>query len=319
MIEAEAADWTRIREEAASWVVTLGESPADEALQQACAAWCARDGRHARLLDEMRRMWSAMTPQTPLPGRPRRASRAMLQLVVLVPLVAIAAAALPWRCWLADERTATGEVRELTLGDGSRLTLNSDRPVDVDLTGPTRRVTLRRGEVFVEVAPAATPFVIVDRDGEARALGTRFAVRRDENDTVVTVTESRVRVGPREAPGGGAEVVAGEELRFDLRGVTRAVGPVSVGALAWQQGRLVFNDAPLTDVLRELRRYRSGLLLADEAALGGLRFTGVLPLRQSDEALALLSGALSLQISRVSPWLVRVGPPSPVRHAAARH
>lgn len=307
----------RMRAEAAEWIVRLGDDAVDDRTRADCAAWCARHPRHGQLLQEMRQLWTAVTPDTPVP-RPDRAGprsrqlASLLCLLAIVPCLLLVARALPWRHWLADERTAVGEVRELRLADGSRLTLNSDSAVDIDMTGDKRRVRLRRGEIYVEVAKASTPFVVIDRDGSVRALGTRYAVRKDAQDTLVTVTESRVLVRPREAGDKSVELVAGSQLRFDRQGITRAPTTAPSNALAWQHGRLVFDDTPLPEVLRELARYRSGLLLGgDEAALSGLRFTGVLPTARSDEALALLAATLPLEVSRLSPWMVRVGAANP--------
>lgn len=300
-----------VEEQAALWVVRLDDEAAGETTHAACAQWCAADPRHARALDAMRRMWEAVRPDTPLPttaARPPRKlrSRHALGLLLVIPCAAWIASALPWRYWLADERSAVGEVRQFTLADGSRVTLDSDSAIDIDFSGDKRRLRLRRGEVYVEVAKASTPFVVIDRDGAARALGTRFAVRRDAQDTQVTVAESRVLLRPRAALDRGAELAAGEQARFDRNGITSPPATAAPGALAWRQGRLVFEDAPLAEVLRELARYRPGLLLGDEQALAGLRFTGVLPTQPSDQALALLAAALPIEISRISPWLVRV-------------
>ena len=304
----------RLREEAALWAVTLADDSVDDATRAACAAWCALDERHARLLAEMRRMWESVTPDTPAPQPARRGlSRQALGALVLLPCLLVAGAAMPWQAWLADERTGTGEIRHLTLEDGSRVALNSDSAIDIDFSGSVRRVQLLRGEVFVEVAHGDKPFAVVDRDGSAQALGTRYAVRREARDTLVTVTESRVRVQPLD--GGDdrwVDVQAGQQVRFDRRGVTTDTVPAAPGGLAWPQGRLVFDAAPVAEVLRQLGRHRPGLLLADDEALGALRFTGVLPIQQSDAALALLASALpSLRVSTLSPWLVRVTTTAP--------
>lgn len=312
MLEAAAAA-ERMRDEAALWAVTLADEAVDDATRAACAEWCARDERHARLLAEMRQMWEAVTPDTPgtspvtVPAR-RRVSRKVqgVLALVLAPCLLVAAGLLPWDAWLADERSGTGEIRHFSLADGSRVALNSDSAIDVDLTGSVRRLQLLRGEVFVEVAPGSKPFAVVDRDGAVNALGTRYAVRREDNDTLVTVTESRVRVQPLDGGDHWVEVQAGQQVRFDRHGVTTDNLPAAPNGQAWQSGRLVFDDVPVADVLRQLARYRRGLLLADDAALGDLRFTGVVPIAQSDEALALLASALPLKVSTLSPWLVRV-------------
>lgn len=300
-----------IREQAADWVVRLDEAPADPALQRDCAEWAARDVRHARALEEMRRLWGAIGADTPVPRPAVRSGRRRIAAVGSLALVLLVAGAswrlLPWRAWTAQERTASGEVRQLTLADGSRVTLNGGTAVDIDLTGDARRVRLHRGEVYVEVAPGGKPFVVIDRDGGVRAMGTRYAVRRDDHDTLVTVTESRVQVRPSAALDQPVEVAAGRQLRFDRQGVTAPMADAPPQALAWREGRLVFEDAPLAEVLRELGRYRPGLLWADESALDGLRFTGVLPTAQGDQALALLAAALPIEVRHATPWVVHVG------------
>jgi len=309
----------RSRAQAADWVVRLSDEEVDDATRAACEAWCAEHPSHARLLAEMRELWGAVTPQTPVAGAVpttrRRAphARRALGLLALVPVLLLGAWALPWHEWAADQRTGIGELRRLTLADGSRLVMNGDSAVDIDLSGEVRQLRLLRGEVYVEVAKAAAPFEVLDRDGSVRALGTRYAVRRDDEDTLVTVTESRVRISPRAADGEAVELGAGEQLRFDGQGITRPPATATANALAWQQGRLVFDDAPLPEVLRELARYRPGLLLADDPALQDLRFTGVLPTAQSDAALELLGASLPLRVLRVSPWLVRVSAAGPTR------
>lgn len=308
---------TRMREEAAQWAVLLAGGDIDAGGRAQLNAWRARDPRHQRLLDEMLGLWNAITPDTPVPSpgpraavarsRKRRLTGAGISLLVLLPCLVFLAREMPWRYWLADQRTEIAEVRRIVLADGSRLTLNGNTAVDIDLSGAARRVRLRRGEIHVEVAKGHTPFVVIDRDGGVRALGTRYAVRRDDDDTLVIVDESSVQVRPRAARDNPIELRAGEQLRFDRNGLTQQRTTASALALSWKQGRLVFDDAPLSEVLRELSRYRPGLLLgADDPALAAQRFTGVLPVAQSDQALALLKAAMPLQVTRVGPWLVRV-------------
>ena len=77
------------------------------------------------------------------------------------------------------KRTAAGEVRQLALADGSRVTLDGGTAVDIDLAGDARRVRLYRGEVYVEVAPGGKPFVVIDRDAATRlGVSTVGAVMR---------------------------------------------------------------------------------------------------------------------------------------------
>ncbi|MDD2058337.1 DUF4880 domain-containing protein [Pseudomonas sp. GD03860] len=70
----------------------------------------------------------------------------------------------------------------------------------------------------------------------------------------------------------------------------------------------VFHDRPLPEVLAELDRYRPGLIWSDTSRLQDLRFTGVLPLQDSDAALALLQAALPIRVDFYGRYLVNVRP-----------
>ena len=74
------------------------------------------------------------------------------------------------------------------------------------------------------------------------------------------------------------------------------------------RSQLIFHDRPLPEVLAEIEPHRQGMIWASDAQLQALRFTGVLPLQDSDAALALLQAALPIRIETYSQYLVRVRP-----------
>jgi transmembrane sensor len=93
-----------------------------------------------------------------------------------------------WQAALADYSTATGEIRHVTLSDGTRLTLDTASAVDVRFDAVARLVALRSGTLLASTAPhpdkggpggAARPFLVQSPQGTVRALGTRFTVSRD--------------------------------------------------------------------------------------------------------------------------------------------
>ena len=86
-----------------------------------------------------------------------------------------------WRGVTADYHSGTGEIRALTLPDGTRLTLSTGTAIDLRFDANARLVVLLAGEILVATAPdpAATPrpFRVRGRHGTVQALGTRFTVR----------------------------------------------------------------------------------------------------------------------------------------------
>lgn len=189
---------------------------------------------------------------------------------------AVALTALIWtdREFAPAYRTAVGEQRLVVLEDGSRLRLNTNSAVRVVYWGDTRRVLLRRGQAFFDVAyDPARPFVVAAGGAEVRALGTRFDVRREADGVAVTLLDGRVRV--EDARGQAAELYPNEQLRVTPAGLTRA-RPAAADAVSWTTGRLVFRDTPLAAAVAEVNRYSTRKIELDgEGALAAEPVSGV--------------------------------------------
>ncbi len=76
-----------------------------------------------------------------------------------------------------------------------------------------------------------------------------------------------------------------------------------VAQLGWRDGVLVAQDQPLGHFLRELSRYRPGVLRWDET-LEALRITGSFRLDNTDRILTLLAASLPLDVHmRTRYWV----------------
>jgi len=101
------------------------------------------------------------------------------------------------RMALGDEiSTGDFERRRVTLPDGSLLFVNSRSRVKI---ATKRRVEVFQGEVFVEVVPnfdegESRKFEVVTPKRTVTALGTKFAVKVDGEETDVMVTQGKVWV-----------------------------------------------------------------------------------------------------------------------------
>lgn len=202
--------------------------------------------------------------------------------------------------WGADHRTGTGEQRELTLADGSRIWLNTASAIDVEFSARERIVTVVRGEVFIATAAdAERPFIVQTGHGRMQALGTRFNVRLDAGQTRLAVYEGAVRI--RAAASGATLVVAaGQQAHFSASEIA-AIETADAAREAWTQGSLIADNIPLRQVVDELRRYRRGHLgVADEVA--DLTVYGNFPIRDSDRVLRMLASALPIRIEQPVSW-----------------
>lgn len=150
--------------------------------------------------DALERHRDALKDLFPLPpSRPK--SRKASKAAGVALLLALAIGALTWLDpAYKRERfaTAIGERRDVTLADGSQLLLDSGSQIEVSWHPLSRRVALRAGQVLFEVSPARyRPFVVSAGSTDVRVLGTRFNVRRLDDDVRVTLGVAGWRSAPR--------------------------------------------------------------------------------------------------------------------------
>lgn len=245
----------------------------------------------------------------------------MLNVARFVPAAAAAgvAAAVVGGHWLAWDAqagrlihtrrysTARGELREVRLDDGSTLALDADTSIWVALYQGRREVSVRQGQVMLTVEPdAARPFHVMAGALRVTVVGTRFSVRHTETGldagrTVVAVESGRVRVGPQRQGLADASVFlgAGDSVSADAQGRLDAVVQVGVQSVAvWRQGRVSFNDTPLSQALAEFERYGpTGLTLRDPA-VGALRMGGTFDLHAAQTFAQALPHLLPVRLQR---------------------
>jgi hypothetical protein len=149
--------------------------------------------------------------------------------------------------------TGAGERRRVSLPDGSVLSLNQNTTVHYDAL---RRLTLKAGEIFVEVAPliaekASAVFTVATSHRDIQSIGTKFLVRADSDGTGVTVTQGQVRLSD-----GNRLVSAGQQLAPKASDITPALRGSYL--LDWMRS-LVVSAAP---VLVPPSAYAGGALIA---------------------------------------------------------
>lgn len=182
--------------------------------------------------------------------------------------------------WHASDdyfRTGIGGFERVVLTDGSVVELNTNTEIRVSFDKKHRRVGLITGEAtFDDAHDPRRPFIVEAGDDAVRALGTQFDVRRETQGLHVVVTSGRVAVDRNEFADGGVPLLSRPKIAcIVVAGQAAQVskGEVNVRTesrqeverdLAWHDGMLMFDSAPLEEVAAEFNRYnRRQLVIAD--------------------------------------------------------
>jgi len=261
-------------------------------------------------------------PQSQHPeDRNRRINSAPAQAVRWrVPLPAMAAAALlavGLTSWLAlrDRQpeqalveqprmlaTGVGVRDSLTLPDGTRVILGPMSSVSLRSGyGSDNRELVMRGDAWFDVAhDGARPFTVWAGDATIVDIGTTFTVRSD-SVTGVEVAVTRGSVNLRRASTSATEGVileAGDNgiLQNDGQVIARR-DAVTDDDLAWMQGKLVFREASVNEVIASLRRWY-GIELRVDASLMNRHITATFDGEPADRVVEVIRLVLGAELEK---------------------
>lgn len=279
---------SRIRREASDWVVRLaGNASAED--HAAFRRWRDADPRHAEAYDRIASIWhqaaqlssrsAGATRPAPASDRPRAfgfALAASLAAVLLVSVVLFGSRLLPGSASQQGPMllaAAVGEVKEVVLPDGSRLTLDSASKVEATFSKVQRTVTLLEGRARFQVSHEARPFVVRASSSEVVATGTLFDVSLIGGRTDVVLLQGSVEVRTKDGRGKTEQLKPGQKL------ILAGVGPperrqATRTDAAWPTRMLEFDNTRLEEAAALANRYSKIQLSLGSERIRGLRVSG---------------------------------------------
>ena len=221
-----------------------------------------------------------------------------------VPLVSrpLATATTP----LVETINPTRQPLRVLLPDGSEVTLSpqSSLRYPAQFAGHARIVHLK-GEGSFSVKRRNQPFMVYTGDMVTKVLGTRFVVRAFERDHKITVRvlSGKVSVyGPKPGGTSGNRQVNGLILNANQAAIfeksdgnltkTVVANPFLVGKGS-QPLQFVYDEVPLTTILRELEKAYAIPIQFDEQRFEGCKITATLSSESLYEKLDILCKAAS--------------------------
>jgi transmembrane sensor len=289
----------RLLEEAMAWHVALESDDAD---WDGYTLWLEADPRHREAFDvvaltdrlvgehrdDLRLLTAAPPPQV------RRGGRRQMLFGGVAAALALAIG-IPALMPKGDTVYATGagETRRIALGNGAAIDLAPASRLVVK-EGDENDLELAGGEAYFDVRHDPARALTIHAQGYAVSdIGTRFAMNLAGPALLVSVAEGHVAVGsegnsPTDLAAGQKLVARGDEGTMRIS----RIAANDVGS--WRQGRLVYDDAPLSVVAADIARY-SGKAVVLDPAIRARRFSGVLSVGDGSKLLADLAAVMALR------------------------
>ncbi|CAM3514842.1 peptide ABC transporter substrate-binding protein [Pseudomonas floridensis] len=318
------AEHDEITDAAAHWCMRLHADDCSLAERKLFDQWLKAHPLHAIEFQAMQDVWDMsgqIEPVTPAPltasvapgGAPANAApRSTRNWRPLAMAATVAALAVPvagyigWNQGLIPNAyqtySTTDATRLVTMDDGSRVELDLGTELTYANYKNRRSVTLKKGEAFFEVSHDVThPFVVDAGQGSIKVTGTRFNVWTYQDQVRVMLVEGSVQVSSdRSQPGSAYALDPGMQASYksgDQRpGISRT--DANDTSLAWRNGKLIFDDLPLSQALPMINRYlQTPILLADNAT-GKIRLGGTYNTRDISNLLASLPKVLPVYVTQ---------------------
>ncbi|MDR3268579.1 MAG: DUF4974 domain-containing protein [Tannerella sp.] len=189
---------------------------------------------------------------------------ARIAAMLLIPLLSVAIAywivqsQQPAELNLIECFVPKGEIEEITLPDHSVAILNSGTTLiyPENFTDNSRQVYLNGEARFTVAKDPEKTFVVKTKDMDINALGTIFNVSSysDNAQTVATLVQGSVQVDIK-SDGQCLMLKPGEQAVYNHLTKTAERKPVRIEyVLAWERGQMVFQSAPLYEIINEMER-----------------------------------------------------------------
>lgn len=229
-------------------------------------------------------------------------------------------------------RTATGLQQTVYLPDKTTVCLDSDTEIRTYYSEKMRRIELKKGRaLFSVVHDPLRPFVVEAGGVNVLAVGTKFNVyKQKESKVLVAVAEGRVHVSKsgalvsdpekliqmienqkHETPiqaeqqlnissrPSGTLIDAGQEIVVDQKKSNCLLRPVETELVAeWRNGRLIFRDTPLEEVIDEINRYLENKIVIGDYRLKQLPVSIIFQIRDREFFLSAIEKALPITSKR---------------------
>lgn len=319
-----------IDDEASIWLVRLDNGNLSDQSRKELKAWLAADKRHPVALKAMTDIWDGMdevliniddeTPSKNISLWP--ILKPIFQPLALAASISFIAIfiwlAMPNNVQKNSYATLIGQQMDATFNDGSIIHLNTNSRIETEFSDEKRIIKLIKGEALFEVAHDPNrPFIVYAGNRLVQAIGTKFVVHLKSENIQVTVTDGKVKMSkvPLNTTltdikelnntttqkddiyiAKGEKVIVGDNQAPKL---TRIKPENIKRELSWLNGKLVFDNEELLNVIEEINRYVNIEIVLKDPSLHNIRISGRFDLEDSEALIEAIELSFNMKSQRL--------------------
>lgn len=203
---------------------------------------------------------------------------------------------IPSKSITQEYTTAATETRELTLDDGSLITLTPKTNILVTFEKHQRSVALTNGHAFFDITKDnSRPFTVKHNKYTVKVTGTAFSINTKRDEFSVMVDEGHVVVEDIKNSAESNHLSAGQAIQAR----NGSLGEISQGhsnqLSLWKRGVLVYRDVALDQILAETNTYTLQQIFPATTQLGKTQISLSINISQLDELPSILEALLPIK------------------------
>jgi transmembrane sensor len=320
-----------IDDEASIWLVKLDDGNLSAQSKRELKVWLLADERHQIALKAMADIWHDMD-EILMMINDEDSSKKVSLWPILTPIfkpvmLAASISFLTLFIWLAmplnvqknSYVTIVGQQMDTTFADGSIIHLNTNSHIETEFSDETRIIKLIKGEALFEVAhDPKRPFIVYAGDRLVQAIGTKFVVHLKNENIQVTVTDGKVKMSKVALDTELTDIkeLDNETIQIDDIYLTKGEKVLVSGNqvpkltqikaenierdLSWLNGKLIFDNEELFDVIEEVNRYVDIDIVLQDPSLHKIRISGRFDVGDSEALIEALELSFNLKSQRLA-------------------
>ncbi|MFB6455388.1 FecR family protein [Chitinophaga sp. Hz27] len=272
--------------------------PSDEAAQ---ASW----EKHLQLIRAQESIQSKATPV-----RNFTYSKAWKIAAIVAGIAVITAAYIffPRAATRITAQTGFGEIRQVTLPDGSLVDLNANSSISYNSkwkTGEKREIWLK-GEALFNVVHINKDtnnikdqerFLVHTKDLTVTVLGTVFDVRQRRQKTEVALQSGKIRLSFENADKEDLILQPGDFISYNEEDKKTSAETIAAEKFSsWKDRKLMLNNPSVSEILKYLEDTFGKKIIMEDKTLDTKIINGPILLNSLDDALFVLSTVLHTQV-----------------------
>lgn len=294
----------QILEEAVEWLMQMKQKPLNEVELLKFEQWKNKSLLHQSIwqqANQLEQKFQRLPAHVAIPIIQKQKTQShldiWLMILICLPVFGLLYMMNQQQQWTADYRNGFNAPKTIKLPDGGKIILNSNTAIDVNYTAQKRDIILRKGEIWIETQHDLKnrPFTVYTQQGHAQALGTKYLVKIDQKNSKIAVLKGAVKVQPK-TNHQYAIITKGQKISINQYNL-HSVEYFDLSEIGWTKGLIMVNEIPLSEFVKKLKPYRSGLIYLDPE-VSNIKISGTFPIANMPQLYEMLENTYAIDIDR---------------------